>query len=968
MSFTLIITNIICFFEVLHDVLSINHFGFYKFHSIMKATALTKVLFFVGLCFVLSIPLNSQILTPVKWKTSHKHVDGNTFDLVMTAHMDKGWAIYSQFTEEGGPVPTSFEFEEGSHYKKQGEVKEKGKIKEGMDKLFGVNVKKFPKGPVVFTQRVTVNDYSKPITGYLEFMTCDNARCLPPTEEAFSFSLNPVGKDENPKNNKLDRSQGQIEDKVKQTNTSTDKIIETVEKQVPAKPIIKTNAEKHSPTKKEVGKNATASNKEESSKEEISKTQLQKDAINKALSSGRFAEESTDSYLSPVDWEFSLHQIKGDLHELRIKALMDKNWTIYSQHSSDEGPVPTYFEFEEGNHFELVGEMDEVGKLKEGPDPLFDNVVVKKFVKDPVTFTQQLKIQDSSKKIKGFLEFMTCDNTRCLPPTPIYFAMNPGKTKIIVSPDEIGNSKTISIEEASANTKGMYNLAAVDIDNPIGICGEAPVEDQASKGLMSIFILGFFGGLLALLTPCVFPMIPLTVSFFTKGSDKPKGKGLRDAALYGSFIFLVYLLLSLPFHLLDSVNPDILNNISTNIYLNLFFFAIFVFFAFSFFGYYEIALPASLSNKVSAAEGVGGIVGIFFMALTLALVSFSCTGPILGSLLAGALSSDGGAMQLTSGMGGFGLALALPFAIFAAFPSLMSSLPKSGGWLTTTKVVLGFMELALAFKFLSNADLVKHWGLLKIEPYLIIWIIIGIATVLYLLGKIKFPHDSPIKKLSPVRLGLAAIFGAFTIYLMTGFQYDDKAQTFKPLKLLSGINPPVTYSWLYPKDCPANLDCFKDLEKGLTYAREVNKPVMIDFTGYACFNCRKMEENVWPKKEVFKNLKDEYVVISLYVDDRAELAEEDKKEVTKKSGGTRKLKTKGDKWQHFQTEYFNNNSQPYYVLMSPDGQLLNKPVGYTPDENDYNHFLQCGLEAFETVSGGSMMGETSDQRRQRSEF
>ena len=950
----------------------------------MKATALSKVLFFLGLCLVLSIPANSQILTPVKWKTSHEHVEGNTFDLILTAHMDNGWAIYSQFTEEGGPVPTSFEFEKGTHYSKQGDVKEKGKLKEGMDKLFGVNVKKFPKGPVVFTQRVSIKDFSKPITGYLEFMTCDNARCLPPTEEEFSFSLNPIGEDkgadenhspdEGPKNDLPDRSQGKVKQEIKSTSTKVEKVVETAETAIPQKPEIKTQEttkvdvkNKISITNSTKGIKVTAPIKEidQSGDNEVRLTQN-----GTAIASGKFAEESTDSYLSPVDWEFSLHQLKGDIHELRIKALMDKDWTIYSQHSSDDGPVPTYFEFEKGNHFELIGDMEESGKLKEGPDPLFDNVVVKKFVKEPVTFTQQLKINNRSKEIKGFLEFMTCDNTRCLPPTPIYFAMNPGKSNIIVSPDEIDNSKNVNIAEAAANTKGMYNLAAVDIDNPIGICGDAPVEDEASKGLMSIFILGFLGGLLALLTPCVFPMIPLTVSFFTKGSDKPKGKGLRDAALYGGFIFLVYLLLSLPFHLLDSVNPDILNNISTNIYLNLFFFAIFVFFAFSFFGYYEIALPASLSNKVSAAEGVGGIIGIFFMALTLALVSFSCTGPILGSLLAGALSSDGGAMQLTSGMGGFGLALALPFAIFAAFPSLMSSLPKSGGWLTTTKVVLGFMELALAFKFLSNADLVKHWGLLKIEPYLIIWIIIGIATVLYLLGKIKFPHDSPIKKLSPIRLGLAAIFGAFTIYLMTGFQYDDKAQTFKPLKLLSGINPPVTYSWLHPKDCPANLDCFKDLEKGLSYAREVNKPVMIDFTGYACFNCRKMEENVWPKKEVFKNLKDEYVVISLYVDDRAELAEEDKKEVAKKSGGTRRLKTKGDKWQHFQTEYFNNNSQPYYVLMSPDGKLLNKPVGYTPDEKDYNHFLQCGLEAFETVSGGGMIGfeETSDQRRQTSDF
>jgi len=346
------------------------------------------------------------------------------------------------------------------------------------------------------------------------------------------------------------------------------------------------------------------------------------------------------------------------------------------------------------------------------------------------------------------------------------------------------------------------------------------------------------------------------------------------------------------------------------------------------------------------------------MALTLALVSFSCTGPILGSLLAGALSSDGGAWQLTAGMGGFGLALALPFALFALFPSWMTSLPKSGGWLNTVKVVLGFVELALALKFLSNADLVKHWGILKIEPFLASWILIAIGLALYLFRIIKFPHDSLIKKLSVTRIGLGLASVAFAIYLATGFLYDEKAGSYRPLKLLSGLAPPACYSWFYECDCPQNLNCFKDLNQGLAYAREVGKPVMIDFTGYACVNCRKMEEHVWPESEVYKYLKNDYVLISLYVDEKVELPENEQIEVQKATGGTRKLRNMGHKWSHFQTEYFNTNTQPYYVLLSPDGKLLNNPVGYTPEEEKYAGFLQCGLEAYQRLSAGKQLDKT----------
>jgi thiol:disulfide interchange protein DsbD len=337
------------------------------------------------------------------------------------------------------------------------------------------------------------------------------------------------------------------------------------------------------------------------------------------------------------------------------------------------------------------------------------------------------------------------------------------------------------------------------------------------------------------------------------------------------------------------------------------------------------------------------------MALTLALVSFSCTGPILGSLLAGALSADGGAMQLTAGMGGFGLALALPFGLFAAFPSWLNTLPKSGGWMTTLKVVLGFLELALALKFLSNADLVKHWGILKIEPFLALWILIFLAMGFYLLGKIRFPHDSPIKKLSTGRLISALASFGIAVYLATGFIYDKDTGSLRSLKLLSGLAPPSGYSWFYPKECPQNLNCFKDFEKGLAYAKEVNKPIMLDFTGHACVNCRKMEEHVWPVKQVYNLLKNEYVLISLYVDEKIELPVEEQIIVPMKTGGTRKLRTTGHKWQYFQTENFDNNSQPFYVLLSHDGTLLTEPVGYMPEAPKYAAFLQCGLNHFRSL-------------------
>ena len=498
--------------------------------------------------------------------------------------------------------------------------------------------------------------------------------------------------------------------------------------------------------------------------------------------------------------------------------------------------------------------------------------------------------------------------------------------------------------EATCKTTRLL-IPSIQLDAPRQNCDAASAASapDSESGLGHIFLLGFIGGLVALLTPCVFPMIPLTVSFFTKQSQNRK-KGVFNAGMYGFFILLIYILLSLPFHFLDSLNPEILNSISTNVYLNVFFFLVFVFFALSFFGLFEITLPSSISNKADSKSGAGNMVGIFFMALTLALVSFSCTGPILGSLLAGSLSTNGGAMQLTSGMAGFGLALALPFAVFALFPNWLNSLPKSGGWLTTVKIVLGFLELGLAFKFLSNADLVMHWGLLKREIFIGIWVVIGIGLTLYLFGILKFKHEYLKKPLPKLRISFGVITALFTLYLMPGLTNTPYAN----LSLISGFPPPLYYS-IYQKDnnCIYGLDCTDDYEEGIRKAKATGKAVLLDFTGYACVNCRRMEENVWTRPEVLSLMKEKFVVVSLYVDDKKKLPLAEQFTYTTRDGMERDIKTVGDKWAVFETENFRNNAQPLYAILNSDEELMNEPVGYTPDVAAYLNWLRCGLEAAE---------------------
>ncbi len=634
-----------------------------------------------------------------------------------------------------------------------------------------------------------------------------------------------------------------------------------------------------------------------------------------------FSLKAQDSVV--VKWTNVAEKISEGVYKVKFTGLIKKDWHVYS--AADAASEISGITVNKDDSAVTLKELQIItpGSITD------DHVWAKKLqtVRDSIVFTQLINIAGTV-------------------PAMVELKVN---YEVGAFESFFPESDTLNIitgEKAAPVVSNRILIPTINIEKPLTDCktsSSTSSEKVASKGLWSLFILGFLGGLVALLTPCVFPMIPLTVSFFTKKAESRKS-GIKNAFMYGFFIFLIYILLSLPFHLLDNLNPDILNNISTNVYLNVGFFIIFIIFALSFFGLYEITLPASFTNKTDSKSSAGNMVGIFFMALTLALVSFSCTGPILGSLLAGSLTADGGAMQLTAGMGGFGLALALPFALFALFPGMLKSLPKSGGWLTTVKVVLGFLEVGLAFKFLSNADMVMHWGILKREIFIGIWIIVGILLSLYLWGLIKFKHDSPIKKLSFTRIVLAIISTVFTLYITPGVTNTKYAN----LSLISGFPPPLWYS-IYAKenDCILNLNCTKDYETGLQMAKEQNKLILLDFTGYACVNCRRMEENIWTKPEVYKVLKEKYIIISLYVDDKKVLPSAQQFTYKSKNGPERKIRTVGDKWSTFETENFKENSQPLYAILNTKEELVSHPAAYTPSAKDYLQWLQCGVDVIE---------------------
>lgn len=669
--------------------------------------------------------------------------------------------------------------------------------------------------------------------------------------------------------------------------------------------------------------------------------------------------------LTPVKWKIKLDD-KGGAPEKEIvfTATADKGWHLYDMNLPEGGPVSTSFTFETLNGAELIGQP--VPSVK--PTTVYDEQFAMnlRWYPGTVSFTQKLKVTDPAKfKAEGEVEFMACNDETCLPPDQIPFSFD--KKSIHVDPALAANSSTTEVdkEDATAIQPDTQVVAeeASELNTPDPAAKEtpattspkasdsltdspnlwSPVIDQlksfgdstvsaADTSWLFIFFAGFLGGLIALLTPCVWPMIPMTVSFFLKRT-KDRKKAIRDAITYGLSIIVIYLVMGL---LITGIfGASALNDLSTNAIFNILFFLLLVVFAVSFFGAFELVLPASWTSKLdSKADSTTGVLSIFFMSFTLVLVSFSCTGPIIGTLLVQA-ASMGTAVGPAIGMFGFALALSIPFSVFAIFPNMLQSMPKSGGWLNSVKVVLGFLELALALKFLSVADLAYGWRLLDREAFIVLWIVIFSLLGVYLLGKIKFSHDSEVKYVSVPRLFMAIISFAFAIYMVPGLWGA-------PLKAISAFAPPLyTQDFnLYKNEVHA---AFDDYESGMAYAKKVNKPVMIDFSGFGCVNCRKMEASVWTDPKVKQMLENDYVLITLMVDDKTKLPQPIE---IQENGKTRKLKTIGDKWSYLQRSKFGSNAQPFYILLNDEGQPLGPSYTFNEDVSKYIQFLQNGLKEF----------------------
>lgn len=681
--------------------------------------------------------------------------------------------------------------------------------------------------------------------------------------------------------------------------------------------------------------------------------------------------------LDPVKWSFSTKKVSDCEAELIFKAKIDGNWHLYGQKSyGDDGPVPTSFHFDKNKSIELVGTPSESNLIKK-MEPVWGFEI--NFFEHEATFKQKIKIKaDGNIIVKGNLEFMVCNETQCLPPTTVDYQFTvqgspscAGNTSTSTSP-AVENTTTcvcdtVAIATAYNASKTVKAPEVKSDSSKTSTAATAPSttnnndnDSAAGRAWWSIFITGFLGGLAALLTPCVFPMIPMTVSFFTKRS-KTKAKGISNALIYASAIIIIYVILGLGVTMI--FGSDALNSLSTNVWFNLAFFFLLVIFAISFLGAFEIVLPSRFVNKIDSQSDRGGLLGIFFMAFTLSLVSFSCTGPIIGTLLVDA-AVNGGIKGPFWGMFGFSSALALPFGLFAAFPGWLNSLPKSGGWLNSVKVVLGFLELALALKFASNADLVVQAGIITREVFITIWIVIFALTGIYLMGWVKFSHDSDLKYVSVPRLFFAILAFSFSVYLIPGLWGA-------PLKIISGFPPPDFYSESpdgfggsktilsgetsantdnstgHKKEhCPNNLPCFHDYDEALAYAKQNGKPLLIDFTGWACVNCRKMESQVWPDPAVDQRLRNDVVLVSLYVDDKNELPAD--QQTTKKLGDRDfKIKTIGNKWSYMQASRYQTNSQPQYILVDHNEQMLtSKPSSYDPDIEKYVNWLDEGINEF----------------------
>ncbi|MCL8006288.1 thioredoxin family protein [Gelidibacter japonicus] len=650
--------------------------------------------------------------------------------------------------------------------------------------------------------------------------------------------------------------------------------------------------------------------------------------------------------LEPVKWSTSVEKISDTEYDLISKATIDRGWHLYSQEVPEDGPIPTTFIYDTGKDAELIGNTtEEEGRTVN--DPVFNMRI--KYFDDSAEFRQRINVLNKELSIvKGEVEFMVCDDMRCLPPAYIDLDFDLTKAEGFTGTD------TIASDENS-----IFNFqepVKIDTDKEEVIITEKEEKEAENSGLWTIFILGMGAGLIALFTPCVFPLIPMTVSFFTKQSQT-KAEGVKNAIIYGICIIVIYVILGTG--VVAIFGASAINEFSTSVTFNLLFFFILVIFAVSFLGAFEIMLPQSWANKIDSKAGKGGYTGIFFMALALAIVSFSCTGPFVGNIIV--LSATKGGLAPMIGMLGFSIALALPFGLFAAFPGWLNSLPKSGGWLNTVKVVLGFLELAFAFKFLSQADLVLQLHFLEREVFIAIWIAIFGALAFYLFGKIRLPHDSPLTHISVGRLSLGLLVLSFTIYMIPGLWGA-------PLNLISAFPPPLDYSespygvgnsktgggfssgevQVLPDGghllAPHQILAFNDYEKGMAYARKVGKPVMLDFTGWACVNCRKMEQNVWPNDQVLNILKNEVVLISLYVDDKRKLEDDEIVESQLRPG--KQLKYIGQKWSEFQTIRYKTNTQPFYVLIDHDEENLNDPVGYTPNAQEYIEWMREGVGAY----------------------
>lgn len=626
---------------------------------------------------------------------------------------------------------------------------------------------------------------------------------------------------------------------------------------------------------------------------------------------------SNAQVVNPVKWNFSQEKISDSEYELVFTATPDEGWHLYSTDLPDGGPIKTTFYFESLDNVELIGETVPEREPVEVFDQSFQMDL--RWFDSEIKFTQKVKVNGEG-KVAGYVEFMSCNDEACTPPLTEEFTF------------EVTGSKTATSDD---------------------LADTAPQPEK--RNYWSIFFIAFLGGFAALLTPCVFPMIPMTVSFFTKQS-KTKAKGIRNGIWYGLSIIIIYVLLGT---VVTAVfGAESLNSLSTNPWFNLFFALLLFVFAFSFMGAFEIVLPSSWVNAVDRKADKGGLFGIFFMAFALALVSFSCTGPIVGALIVEAARSGG--LAPVVGMLGFSLALAIPFALFAAFPGWLNSLPSSGGWLNSVKVVLGFLEFAFAFKFLSIADMVLDLHILEREVYIAIWIAIFMGLALYLWGKIKLPHDSPTTHLPVSRFVLGTMVFAFVIYMIPGLWGA-------PVKLISGFPPPVDYAEsplgvgrTQPAGAvatghssgtmtsgmhigPHGIPLFEDYDKALAHARETGKPLLIDFTGKGCTNCRKMEDNVWVKQEVKNMFLEDFVVVSLYVDLKTKLPEEEQY-VSETTG--RKVRSVGNKWTDFQISRYNRNTQPYYVILDNNEKEMVDGYGYDPDADDFIEWLNKGLTEF----------------------